>query len=151
METTINKRQIQQIQINLKRSHPERDERLNFMSEFLGREVKSTKDLTGIEADELLDCLYVGKYQRNNWASFNLKTEKYRAERKKLFSLLHQAQWVKKNERHYEVPDLGRLSNFLKSQKSPVNKPLMDLTKNEWSKLIVCFTNIVRGTFKQQT
>lgn len=145
---TIEAKQIQQIQISMKRTHTDRDERLHFMSEIIGREINSTKDLTKIEADELLNYLYNDKYIRNNWASFNLKTEKYRSERKKLFSLLHQAQWVKPNERHNEVPDLERLSNFLKSPKSPVNKPLMKLTKNEWEKLIVCFTNIVRGLYR---
>lgn len=144
----IEPKQIQQIQISLKKSHPDRDERLGFISNFLQREVNSTKDLTKQEADELLSCLYKENYVRDNWASFNIKTEKYRSERKLLFSLMHQAQWVVPNERHNEVPDLNRLSNFLKSPKSPVQKPLMKMVKSDWEKLITVFTNIVRGTYK---
>lgn len=144
----IEPKQIQQIQISMKRTHTNREERLHFMSEIIGREINSTKDLTKIEADELLNYLYKDKHIRDNWASFDLKTEKYPKKRKVLFSLLHQAQWVVPNERHNEVPDLERLSNFLKSPKSPVNKPLMEMNKNEWEKMIACFTSITRKLYK---
>ncbi|WBX72919.1 hypothetical protein PG913_08380 [Tenacibaculum pacificus] len=61
---------------------------------------------------------------------------------------MYQAQWTVLNERHGEVPDIERLSNFLKSPKSPVNKPLKQWEKEEWEKILHVFKNIIKLTYK---
>lgn len=146
--TSIEPIQLKRIQANLTKSYPDRDERLSFVSHFLNREVTSTKQLSSTEANELLQFIYNNNYTRNNWGLYNMKQEKYQSERKLLWSYLYQAQWTVPNERHGEVPDTERLSNFLKSPKSPVNKPLKQFTKTDWEKILFVFNKIVKGTFK---
>jgi hypothetical protein len=84
---------------------------------------------------------------RNDWGSFS-KTKPEPAKRKVLFSLLHTAQWVKPHATRGEVPDLERLSVFLKSDKSPVKKPLKEMSPEEMEKIIKAFKGIVKYTFK---
>jgi hypothetical protein len=146
IDTEITKKQIQQIQTILSKRDLDREERLQFLSDKLQREITTTKDLTFVEAEELIYFLNTGKTTQANWAFFD--KFKYVEERRKLFSLMHQAQWVTQKEGYNEIPDLVRLSNFLKSPKSPVKKPLKQFDKIEWEKLIKAFTNIVRGTYK---
>lgn len=139
----IEAKQIQQIQTILSKRELDREERLDFLSSELKREVASTKDLTFIEADELIYFLRTGKKQPANWAFF----DKNNPQHKKLLSQLRIAQWVVKNERWGFVADLERLSNFLKSPKSPVNKPLKSMKPTEVSKIIFVFDKIIKGTF----
>lgn len=142
----ITKKQLQQIQTIMTSRFADRDERLDFISAYFDREITSTKDLSSVEADNFIYFLNTGIKQEKNWAFFNKHS--FVNERKLLFSYLYQAQWVVKNETHNEVPDLERLSNFLKSKKSPVNKPLKQFNKQDWSKILQAFRNIVKGTYK---
>lgn len=142
----ISKKQIQTIQVICSSRFADRLERLDYMSAFFKREIKSTKELTFIEAEDLIYFLNTGQKSNTNWAFFDSK--KFVAERKTLFSLMHQAQWVKPHQTLSEVPDLDRLSNFLKSPKSPVKKPLKQMEKKEWEKLITAFRGIVKATYK---
>jgi hypothetical protein len=142
----ISSKQIQQVQTILSKQELDRDERLQFLSTHFKREITTTKDLTSIEADDLIYFLNTGKKTTSNWAFFD--KAKFSSERKLLWSYLYQAQWVVKNEKYNEVPDLERLSNFLKSPKSPVNKPLKKWNKAEWSKILHAFRNIVKFQYK---
>lgn len=142
----ISKKQIQQIQTIMSTRFADREERLDFVSEHLGREIVSTKVLTFIEAEELIYYLNTGKKTNANWAFFD--KEKFVSERKLLWSLLYQAQWTTPHPRLKEVPDLTRLSNFLKSAKSPVKKPLKLFLKEDWSKIIHVFNRIIKGTYQ---
>lgn len=142
----IQPNQIKQIQTIMSSRFTDRDERLDFISTFLGREITTTKDLTTVEAHGLIYYLNTGKKSTANWAFFD--KDKFVSERKLLFSYLYQAQWVVKNDTYSEVPDLERLSNFLMSSKSPVNKPLKQFKKEDWSKILQAFRNIAKGTYK---
>jgi hypothetical protein len=79
-----------------------------------------------------------------NWAIF----DKANTQHKTILSLLRQAQWVVPHPRHGEVADLARLSTFLKSDKSPVKKPLKAMTDKETSKLIQALKGIVKSKYK---
>ncbi len=142
----IDKKQIQQIQTILSKQELDREERLQFLSDHFKREITTTKELTFIEAEDLIYFLNTGKKSNSNWAFFH--HDKFVSERKLLFSYMYQAQWTTKALRYNEVPDLERLSNFLKSPKSPVAKPLKKFEKKDWSKLLHAFRNIVKGTYK---
>lgn len=89
---------------------------------------------------------FAEKPTQGNWASFS-KSKPNPTKRKVLFSLLHQAQWVKQLDQR-EVPDLERLSNFLQSEKSPVQKKLIDMEDNDMEKVIGAFNGIVKFKFK---
>lgn len=144
MSAGIKKWQVIRIQTSMKQH--DREERLHIISEVIGREIKTVKGLSKIEANNVLHYLVKGQVVSDNWAFFD--KDKFVSERKLLWSYLYQAQWTTPHEIKNEVPDLERLSNFLKSSKSPVNKPLKEWNKTEWSKILQAFRNIVKGTYK---
>ncbi len=144
MTNLIEKPQLKRLQTAMSRRFNSRDERLAFLSELHGREITTTKELSKIEADEVLYFLNTGKTKNYEWGHFDNQNRQHRT----LLSLLRQAQWTVPNERHGEVPDLERLSNFLKSSKSPVNKPLLKMTKQEVSKIITAFEGIVKHKYR---
>lgn len=78
-----------------------------------------------------------------NWGLFDKSNQAH----KQIVSLLYQAQWVKQYEGR-TIPDILRFSNFLHSEKSPVNKPLKKMDKEEVSKIIVALEGIVMSTHK---
>jgi hypothetical protein len=80
----------------------------------------------------------------DNWAIF----DKTNTQHKTILSLLRQAQWVVPHPRHGEVADLARLSTFLKSDKSPVKKPLKAMTDKETSKIIQALKGIMKYKYK---
>ncbi len=140
----ISREQIIRVQSAMSSRANSREERLDIISELVGREVNSTKDLTTIEADELLYFLNVGKVKQDNWGMF----DKHNVKHKILLSQLYTANWVKEHPVHGEVPDTERLSNFLKGPKSPVQKPLLKMTPKEVEKVIKAFKGIINSTYK---
>ena len=146
VKNQIQTRQIQQIQTICAARFADRDERLDYISAFFKREITSSKELTFFEADDLIYFLNTGQKSNANWAFFY--KDKFVAERQKLFSLLHQAQWTQPHKKYGTVADLERLSNFLKSPKSPVNKPLKQFTKTDWNKINAAFTGIIKSKYK---
>jgi len=80
----------------------------------------------------------------DNWGFFDKSNKQHMT----IMSLLRQAQWTKPNSRHGTVPNIDRLSDFLKSPKSPVNKPLKKMDTKELSKIISAFENIVKSIYK---
>ncbi len=143
MTTLIEKPQIIRLQSAMSKRFNSRDERLIFLSEFFQREINSTKELSKIEADEIIYFLNTGKQKNYEWGYFDSQNMQHRT----ILSLCRQANWVIPHERHGEVPDLNRLSNFLKSPRCPVNKPLKKMTKQELSKVITAFEGIVKHKY----
>ena len=79
-----------------------------------------------------------------NWGLFDNKNKQH----KTILSQLRTLQWVVPSEKHGEVADLNRLSEFLKTDKSPVNKPLKKMDEKELSKMISCFESMVTKKYK---
>lgn len=140
----VKPRQIQLIQIHLSKKFTNRVDKLDFVSGFFNREVLSTKDLTYVEAEDLLFYLFNGKYKPNNWGLFDKEKSQHRA----IMSRMHSIKWTKPSVKYGAVPDIERLSSFLKSPKSPVNKPLCDMNAAELSKIINAFDGILKSKFK---
>lgn len=80
----------------------------------------------------------------DNWGLFDKSNNKHR----QILSLLRQANWTVGHPRHGEVADLSRLSEWLKSDKSPVKKRLLDMDPKELSKIIKALEGIVTSIFK---
>jgi hypothetical protein len=99
---------------------------------------------TGSAVDDYLKPTATPKTNTENWGLFDKNNQQH----KTLLSLLRQAQWTIPNEKWGEVADLTRLSNFLKSDKSPVNKPLKKMEPKEVSKIIVALEGIVKSKYK---
>lgn len=83
-------------------------------------------------------------HSKSNWGLFDKTNKQHRT----ILSHLRTLQWVVKSEKWGEVPDIIRLSDFLKSDKSPVNKPLKDMELAELSKMISCFESMVIKKYK---
>lgn len=83
-------------------------------------------------------------HSKSNWGLFDKNNQQH----KTILSLLRQAQWVVPHGKWGEVPDINRLSEFLKSNKSPINKALKDMEPEEVSKIIEAFKGIVKSMYK---
>jgi hypothetical protein len=83
-------------------------------------------------------------HSKSNWGLFDKNNQQH----KTILAQMRTAQWVVPNGKWGEVADLNRLSDFLKSDKSPVNKPLKDMEPREVSKIIEAFKGIVKSTYK---
>jgi len=83
-------------------------------------------------------------HSKSNWGLFDNKNQQHKA----ILSQLRTLQWVVPSEKWGEVADLDRLSEFLKSDKSPINKPLKDMDEKELSKMISCFESMVTKKYK---
>lgn len=84
------------------------------------------------------------KVNNENWGLFDKKNKQHMT----ILAQLRTLQWTVKNQRHGQVADIQRLSDFLKSDKSPINKPLKDMEKEELSKMISCFESMVTKKYK---
>lgn len=104
----------------------------------------STNDLTFDQANMILEKLGLKPYKQENWGVFDKNNPKHKV----ILSLMRQAQWVKKHEKHGEVADLDILDHFLKSSRSPVKKPLKQMSATELEKVIKALTGIVKHIFK---
>jgi hypothetical protein len=87
----------------------------------------STKDLSPMEAQTLINSL------ATNWGAFDNSKQSH----KYILSLLIQIGWTKQLEPFGTVADINRLSEFLKSVKSPVNKPLKSMSPAEVSQKLI--------------
>jgi hypothetical protein len=99
----------------------------------------STNDLTHDQAAGI-----IRKLERNeNWAYFDAKKRSHR----QILSLCIQFGWSKPHNVHLEVADIDRLSDWLKSEKSPVRKKLKDMTTQEVSKIIYALERMVYKSY----
>lgn len=85
--------------------------------------------------------------EQGNWGLFK-KDHPLAKVHKLIRSLCIQNGWSVPNEKWGEVADLEKLSHFLKSDNSPVKKPLMDMSHQELEKIIVALEGIINSTFK---
>ena len=101
-------------------------------------EKKTVSDLTISQAKSLIDSL------TTNWAVF----DKGKKSHSYILSLLWQLNWTKPHHRYGNVADMSKLSDFLKSKRSPVVKPLQEMTTEETSKIINALENIIKWSYK---
>jgi hypothetical protein len=106
----------------------------------------STKDLTFNEANLLIQRFGGKPVSYDHWGIFDAKNNQHR----KILSLLQEIGWTVYNEvRGQNVADIYRLSEWLKSSKSPINKPLKKLTSTELqNKIIPALEGIAKSTYK---
>ena len=80
----------------------------------------------------------------DNWGLFDKNNKQHLT----ILAKMRTAQWVVPNDKYGEVPDLERLSEFLKSDKSPIKKPLKQMQPWEVSKIIEAMKGIVKSIYK---
>lgn len=102
------------------------------------RKKTSTMDLTPTQAQALINKL------TTNWAAFDKENKQH----KYILSLLRQMGWTVEQPRWGTVADLARFSEWLKSRRSPIIKPLLSMTTEETSKVIYALEGILKSTYK---
>ncbi|PCI11894.1 MAG: hypothetical protein COB73_00895 [Flavobacteriaceae bacterium] len=100
----------------------------------------STTDLSFKQANELIER-FGGKAQTyDHWGKFDFKQTSHRL----VLSLVNQMQWQTYSQKYRGmIADMQRFSEWLKSDKSPVKKPLQKMNSKEVSKIIVALENMV--------
>lgn len=81
----------------------------------------------------------VSTTNQQNWGFFDKDNQQHRT----ILSQLRSLDWVTQTDNNRQFPDILRLSDFLKSDKSPINKPLKRMTQQELSKIISCFDSMI--------
>lgn len=115
------------------------------VAQFSGSPEKtSTKDLTHAQANQLLQHLGIKPVVYDNWAFF----DKYNRSHNYIISLAIQNGWSIPHKVHGEVADLGRLSEWLKSKKAPVRKPLKKMDTRELSRTISALESMITKTYR---
>ncbi len=143
MVQAITTNQVIQLQSICNGKFHNREERLEALSEISGIELKSVKDLNTIQADDLIYFFNTGKTPDNSsWAIFDNNNTKHR----RILAICHTLGWVQEDKPHFV--DLHRLGGWLKSNRSPVQKPLKQMTSPELSKIIKALENITAGQYK---
>ncbi len=103
----------------------------------------SAKDLTFDQANDLIKHLGGRPFYDENWGYF----DKNNRQHKYVLSLLLQLGWTQQHHIYGVVPDTHHLSNWLKSERSPVKKPLDKMNGKELTKVIGALERMV---FKQK-
>lgn len=107
--------------------------------------LKSATDLSFEQANEVI-TKYGGKpFKYDNWAWFDVKISQH----KYILSLLQQLEWSKYDtDKKRHLADLHRFSEWLKSNKSPVQKPLKEMKPYECSKVISALESMLTKKFE---
>nr|DAN67628.1 MAG TPA: Protein of unknown function (DUF1018) [Caudoviricetes sp.] len=137
----ISTRQLKILQSLLGKRFKDRDEWLAFLSDFVFRELGSSKELTEDEAFEILDWL---KYNYGKEAYF----DSHNAQHLNLLAKCHELGWVQVE--NPKIPDLQRLGRWLLSKKCPVQKPLKEMTTKEVSKVIGSLEKIIEKRYQYE-
>lgn len=103
----------------------------------------SLKSITQAQAVKIIRA-QTGDTTANNgdcWGYFDSNNKQHKA----ILSTLITAKIIVKDNRHGEVADmLGWFSDFLKSNRCPINKPLKQMTPDEVSKIIYVLEQVVQ-------
>lgn len=103
----------------------------------------STNDLSHVEANRIIQYLGGKPIVYENWAYF----DKSKASHRQILSLCMQYGWTTPHPTRGEIANLGALSEWLKSKRSPVNKKLLEMTPVEVSKIITALEGMVTSKY----
>ncbi|WP_423912483.1 hypothetical protein [Capnocytophaga gingivalis] len=137
----ISTRQLKILQSLLGKRFKDREERMAFLSGVVGRELATSKELKEIEAFEILD--YLG-YNYGFAAHF----DSHNTQHLSLLAKCHELGWVQ--EDNPRIPDLQQLGKFLLSKRCPIQKPLMEMTTREVSKVIGALEKIIEKRYEKK-
>ncbi|GIZ15282.1 hypothetical protein [Capnocytophaga catalasegens] len=136
--------QIKIIQTLLNKRFSDRTERLEFLSDFFGMEIKSTKDLTEKQAFQLIRFLKEGRVAP---ASYYARFDADNNQHLTILARCHELGWVVSHDGRI-IADLNKLGGWLISKRSPVKKALMDMSHKELSKVIFAIENMIKSKYK---
>lgn len=124
----------------------DKEQKKELVHQFTGDYNKtSTKDLTFNQANDMIIRFGGKAVGYDHWGLFDAKEPSHL----KVLSLLQEIGWTIWNaDKQRNVADIYRLSEFLKSKKSPINLPLKKMTPLQISrKLIPALEGISNSTY----
>lgn len=134
---TATKTQIKRLQSACSGKFNDREERLDAVSDLLGFRIQSFSDLNSLQADDLLLFFNTGKVPDNSsWARFDNNNPQHRT----ILSRCYTLDWV---DEETGYADLNRLGGWLKSDRSPVKRPLKEMNRAELSKIISALESMI--------
>lgn len=140
---TVSKDKMKILQSACSGKFRDREERLEAVSDLLGFRVDSFKDLNAVQGDDLIRFFNTGKIPDNSsWGRFDKNNAKHRT----ILSRCHTLGWV--DAERPAFVDLNRLGGWLKSNRSPVQRPLSEMEPKELSKIIKALDEIIKGKYK---
>ncbi len=104
----------------------------------------STNDLTHAQANHIISMLGGRPLKYDNWAYY----DKTKQSHLYILSLSIQFGWFIVDERYGEIADLQKLSEWLKSDKSPVKMPIKEMAPEQISKVIFALESMVDNKYK---
>jgi len=137
----ISTRQLKILQSLFVKRFKNREGRLAFLSCLVCRELSSFKELTEAEAFKVLDWL---RYNYSKEAYFDCNNVQHLS----LLAKCHELGWVQVD--NPKIPDLQRLGKFILSKRCPVQKPLMEMTTKEVSKVIGALEKIIEKRYEKK-
>lgn len=129
---------------------PDDDERAFMVQRITGSLMKtSCNDLSFNQAAELLERLGLSSHKKNNqnqWGRFSKNNRQHMY----ILSLMRQIGWTKNSERYGVIADMERLGNWLKSSRSPVQMPLMDMNSHQTNTIINALESMLGKKFDKK-
>lgn len=117
--------------------------RADFISHFTNERVKSVKELTIEEANNLIASL------KGDYSYFGY-FDKYNKQHAQILNICYDLGWtIYQKKAGKSVPDIKELGTFIISKKSPVRKPLKQMKPKECSKLITALEGILKSSYKK--
>ncbi len=135
--------QLRTLQAELqKRFGSDREARLTFLGEFFSQPIKTTKELSSVQAFVVIRYLKGDKVLPSSYfAAFDSKNIKHRT----ILARCMELGW--RNPDNPQYTDLSRLGSFLISRRSPVRKRLLDMSDKELSKIIYALEQILKKQY----
>lgn len=138
----ISTEQIKELQVHCSGKFRDRAERLEAVSDILGFEINSFTELNSRQAEELLWFFNTGQLPQNEtWARFDRNNTQHRT----ILSRAHTLGWVDEDRSYV---DLNRLGGWLKSNRSPVQKPMKEMSRVELSRIIKAMDSMITKKYK---
>ena len=114
------------------------ERKADLINQFSDGRTTTSLELSKSEAKQLINTL------TESWARF----DKNNAQHRYILSLCIQLGWEMQDARYGIVADLNRLSEFIKSKRSPVTIPLQKMDSDQCSKLISCLESMIKKHYK---
>lgn len=138
----VSTQQMKMLQSACSGKFRDREERIDAVSDLVGFEIKSFKDLNSVQADDLIRFFNTGELPDNSsWGRFDKNNSRHRS----ILSRCYTMGWVDEETGYV---DLNRLGEWLKSNRSPVQRPLKEMEPHELSKIIKALDGIIKSKYK---
>lgn len=145
-EHPITKWQINRIMSNCQYNEEIKTEWVQWATGDVNR--TSLKSINQAEAKKIILAQTGGEIITQPQGEYFGKFDYKKPSHRKILATMRTLQWTRVDPQKGEIPDMDILDKFLKSNRSPVSKPLMKMSDTEVQKIIIALSNIVKSKYK---